>query len=423
MHSASFDFAATLRSDDRVRRLVDLARPLRLHLVGGCLRDAFLGRTVHDLDLVVEGDAARIAEAFAEATRARLVRLGGDRFGALRLVDERGWIDLWDLEYGDLVTDLWRRDFTVNAIAVGCDDGSIVDPTGGLGDLELRLLRATRTAVFEEDPLRVLRLARFALSLPELTVDAASALAARDSVPRLASVAPERAREELDRILASENVAAIERWLSALDLAPLLFDGRAEPLRRWLATPRRDLPNAASPGPALLTDSDRLGLRWAALASRAGGGPRAAGELLRGAREKRLLARPTYERACALLASSVAPEGSETGMRLWLFGAGTGWPAAVTLGFELSSDDAERTRWRDLATWARKLDPPKLERILAPTPLLDGLDVQRILEIGPGPRVGGALAALIREQVAGRVRSASDAEAWLRGGGAGPPGD
>ena len=134
----------TLLADRRVAGLFAAAAGVPLHLVGGAVRDAGLGRPVHDLDVVVAASGAAIAARFAAATGARLVALGGDRFGALRLVAGDDHVDLWDLQGGELLPDLWRRDFTVNAIALGVPGGAVVDPTGGQEDLLGRRLRATR---------------------------------------------------------------------------------------------------------------------------------------------------------------------------------------------------------------------------------------------------------------------------------------
>ena len=204
MNDASPPAAAwrALLADARVAELAAAARGVAAHLVGGAVRDAGLGRPVNDLDVVVADAGPEIARRLAASTGARLVALGGDRFGALRLVSGIRHIDIWDLQGGPLLTDLWRRDFTVNAVALSVSDGAITDPTGGVEDLARRHLRATRAEVFAEDPVRVLRLARLATSLPGFTSDPATVDWARAVTPRLGEMPHERLRVELELLFS-----------------------------------------------------------------------------------------------------------------------------------------------------------------------------------------------------------------------------
>jgi poly(A) polymerase len=184
-------------------------------LVGGAVRDALLGRATADLDLVVAGDAEVAARAVARAARAAVFPLS-DAFGAWRVVARggaagAGWqADLSPLLGETIEQDLAQRDFTINAIAEPLAGGELVDPTGGRTDLAARCLRMVSVRAFDADPLRVLRLARFACELalaPEpTTCDAAAGRAAG-----LARVAPERVFAELKRIIASPDpLAGIE---------------------------------------------------------------------------------------------------------------------------------------------------------------------------------------------------------------------
>jgi hypothetical protein len=124
-------------------------------VVGGAVRDELLGRPLVDLDV-----ACRRPE---EAARAYARRSGGapfplsERHGAWRVALEEGrTVDFTPLR-GGIEGDLATRDFTINAIAVPVGGGEPVDPTGGRDDLALRVLRAVREEIFEDDPLRLLR--------------------------------------------------------------------------------------------------------------------------------------------------------------------------------------------------------------------------------------------------------------------------
>jgi putative nucleotidyltransferase with HDIG domain len=178
----------------------------RAWLVGGAVRDRALGRSgeVADVDVVVEGDPAESARAVARAAPRAACFALSEEFGAWRVVAPDGsWqVDVEALRGGSLEDDLRLRDFTVNAIAEPIEGGEAIDPLGGLADLAARRLRMAGPGAFDDDPLRVLRLARVAVELdlePEpdtLRAGVARAAALRD-------VSPERVFAELRRVLAS----------------------------------------------------------------------------------------------------------------------------------------------------------------------------------------------------------------------------
>ena len=179
----------------------------RAWLVGGPVRDAFLDRPAYeDVDIVVAGEPERAARAFAAAADAHLFPLS-ERFGAWRTIArDRSWqVDLTPLRGDGIEADLALRDFTVNAMARPLEAiGTLVDPHGGEADLAQGLLRAVTELSFEDDPLRVLRLARFACELG-FDVEPATEALARRAAPRIDAVAPERSFYELRRLLASDD--------------------------------------------------------------------------------------------------------------------------------------------------------------------------------------------------------------------------
>jgi poly(A) polymerase len=181
-------------------------------LVGGAVRDRLLGRPTADLDLAIGGgDVEAAARTLARVARAAVFPLSED-FGAWRVVARGGaWqADLSPLLGETIEQDLAQRDFTINAIAEPLDGGEAVDPTGGRADLAARWLRMVAPGAFEADPLRVLRLPRFACEL-ELGVEPATIDAAARHAAGLAQVAAERVFAELKRIVASPDpLAGIE---------------------------------------------------------------------------------------------------------------------------------------------------------------------------------------------------------------------
>ena len=185
-------------------------------LVGGVVRDALLGRRIGDVDLVVAGEPEEAARAAARSVGGPAFPLS-EEFGAWRVLDRsRGFTcDVSRLHGQGIEDDLRRRDFTVNAVAVPLAGGAPIDPTGGIADLEQRILRVQGPAAYAEDPLRPLRLVRLHAELgllPDRETERLTIAAA----PRLVEPSPERVFTELRRTLLAPGV------LGGLELAERL---------------------------------------------------------------------------------------------------------------------------------------------------------------------------------------------------------
>jgi poly(A) polymerase len=185
----------------------------RAWLVGGAVRDALLGRRTPDLDLAVQGDARGLARELGRRAGGHAFQLS-EEFGAwrVRAHDQEWQVDLTPLMGETLEQDLRRRDLTINAIARALvpADGELIDPCGGLADLEARRLRSVGQDSFRDDPLRVLRLARIAAELG-FTPEPATARLAADSAPALTEVAAERVFAELRlTVIADGALAGVE---------------------------------------------------------------------------------------------------------------------------------------------------------------------------------------------------------------------
>ena len=174
-------------------------------IVGGAVRDELLGRPIRDVDIAVRGEPEQAARKQAGRVRGPVFRLS-EAFGAWRVID-RGAGRVYDfspLQGETIEDDLRRRDFTVNAMARPCDGGELIDPLGGRADLEARTLRVLGAAAYEQDPLRPLRLARFAAELgfaPDPETERLTAQAA----PGVADAAGERVYAELRRLVIAES--------------------------------------------------------------------------------------------------------------------------------------------------------------------------------------------------------------------------
>jgi putative nucleotidyltransferase with HDIG domain len=175
-------------------------------IVGGALRDELLGRDVTDIDIAVEGDPERAARELAAELRGPVFRLS-EAFGAWRVVDRRGGrvFDFAPLQGETIEDDLRKRDFTVNALARSRDGGDLIDPLGGRADVESRTLRVIGSEAYENDPLRPLRLARFAAELG-FEPDAETERLTTAAAPRVSEASGERVFAELRRLVLAPGV-------------------------------------------------------------------------------------------------------------------------------------------------------------------------------------------------------------------------
>ena len=193
-------------------------------VVGGAVRDELLGAAPStDLDLVLAGEVAPAARALARAAGAKAFSLSDD-FGAWRVVARaRGWqADLNPLRGDSLSADLLARDFTINAIARPLEGGELIDPLGGAADLAAGRLRIVAPDALSDDPLRALRLVRFACEL-ELVADREARAAARAAAGGLARISSERIYAELRRVIASEQAVAGMRLALELGLCAVVL--------------------------------------------------------------------------------------------------------------------------------------------------------------------------------------------------------
>ncbi len=188
-----------------------------VHLVGGSVRDALLGRLGNDLDFTTDArpaDVRRLVQPFADAIWETGIAFGtvGLRHGDYRLEITTYRSETYavesrkpSVEYGaSLEADLSRRDFTVNAMAVSLPEHRFVDPYGGLADLARRLLRTPGRPEdsFSDDPLRMLRAARFSAQLG-FDVDPDALAAITDMAHRIEIVSVERTQVELTKLLCA----------------------------------------------------------------------------------------------------------------------------------------------------------------------------------------------------------------------------
>ena len=198
---------------------------IKAYLVGGFVRDLLLGRETADIDIAISADALEIGPRIASLLDGKYVPL--DEVNRVsRIVLPNLELDLSTIK-GNIEQDLAQRDFSIDAIAVdleelekGYPSVQLIDPLGGWDDLQRKLVRATSEDALKSDAVRLLRAVRLAAELGFNIDQETKALLLRDS-PLISTVAGERIREELLRLLA---VPQSEQILSYLDELGLITD-------------------------------------------------------------------------------------------------------------------------------------------------------------------------------------------------------
>lgn len=207
---------------------------MQIYLVGGAIRDGLLGLPVKDKDWVVVGATpqAMLAQGYSQVGKDFPVFLHPktkEEYALARMERKVGQgYHGFEMSYDPSVTleeDLVRRDLTINAIAQD-SDGILVDPYGGQADLQAKVLRHVSEA-FAEDPLRVLRVARFAAKLAPLGFSIAPetlALMTRMTLSgELAVLTPERVWQEMVKVLALDKPSVFFNVLQDVGALDVLF--------------------------------------------------------------------------------------------------------------------------------------------------------------------------------------------------------
>lgn len=267
-------------------------RGVKAFVIGGYVRDFYLGNPCNDIDIVVEGSGIDFARSVGERLRKNVSYF--KNFGTAMLHYEGDEIEFVGarkesyrresrkpiVEDGTLRDDQLRRDFTINAMAFSLqkeDFGSLVDPFGGIEDLKNGIIRTPLDpdTTYSDDPLRMLRAIRFAtrLSTPEhqFRIVDESIESMRRMAPRLEILSRERISDELNKMLLCKRPSMAFRLLDRAGLLPLILPcisalkgvetieghGHKDNFSHTLAV----LDNVA----ATDAESPNLWLRWAAL--------------------------------------------------------------------------------------------------------------------------------------------------------------
>ena len=405
----------------------------RTVLVGGTVRDVFLGRAPHavfDVATVVRPDEVQRrferVEPLGLAHGTVLILVGDLQIECTTFRREGAYPDARHPERveftDDLGADLARRDLTVNAMAFDPETGELVDPFHGLDDLVAGVLRAVGDPVarFHEDALRPVRLARFAATL-EMSPEPATRAAMATAKERATRVAVERVRVELEKLMGAPRPSIgweLLRESGLLELwMPELTRGYGVTQNRWHAWDVWDHNlHTCDAAPA-----DKPRVRWAALLHDVG---KVATRVVRdgeatfyehervGAEEAdAILARlrfPNEEREAIVRLVrehmfDYRQEWGDAAVRRWLRRVGVDNVADL---FDLRIADAIGNGTRPPLIGGLEALRERIERELEKEQVLhvrdlavDGRDVMRLLDLPPGPAIGRVLERLLEEVI------------------------
>jgi tRNA nucleotidyltransferase (CCA-adding enzyme) len=231
----------SLRILDTLRQMGQIAQQLAFeaYVVGGFVRDLFLYRANEDVDVVIEGDGIAFAKAYAQEYGVRLhlhkkfgtaVMIFPDGFkidvATARMEYYRSPAALPDVEMSSIKLDLFRRDFTINTLAINLNPGKfgrLIDFFSAQRDLKDRVVRVLHNLSFVEDPTRVFRALRFeqrfGFGIGKLTANLIANAVKMDFFKRLSG---RRVFSELRQICEEENPAAAIRRMADFDLLKVI---------------------------------------------------------------------------------------------------------------------------------------------------------------------------------------------------------
>ena len=232
-----------------------------LYLVGGVVRDLLLGQPNFDLDLVVEGDAINLAHQLIQIKQGKLIT--HPRFNTAKLQWDKWSVDLATarsetyvkpgalprVKPSSINSDLSRRDFTINTMAIYLDPGrygELIDLYGGMDDLKHKLIRILHEKSFIDDATRILRGLRYEQRLNFQLEPVTLQLLERD-IPMLDTISGDRIRHELELILKEEFPEKILRRADELNVLPKLHPALKG--NGWLAEKFGQARQLTSPNP------------------------------------------------------------------------------------------------------------------------------------------------------------------------------
>ena len=195
-----------IKNNETIQAITTFLKNCEAYIVGGYIRDLFLGKTSPDIDIVlVCDDIEKLTKEIAKKLDATHIELDKS-WGIYRLVlpDKENYIDFARAVENDIKKDLNRRDITINGIAYDLKKGEFLDPNNGIKDIQNKLIRGISEQNFIDDPLRILRIYRFQSTLGYETDKTTEQWIAKH-IQKLKQPAKERVNTELLKLFEGKN--------------------------------------------------------------------------------------------------------------------------------------------------------------------------------------------------------------------------
>jgi tRNA nucleotidyltransferase (CCA-adding enzyme) len=402
-----------LRSNELAIRVWEsMGRPA-CSVTGGFVRDTLLGRPTTDLDFTLPGSAdsvAGTARRLADALETRPHLLGREPRAVWRVETSDLKVELWPLGSLSVDDDILRRDFTCNALVWPLPDGPLIDRVGGLDDLRSGRLSAVSRGNLQDDPVRLLRAARFVAQLPSFQLDHRTSSLVRELAPSLAYAPRARTGQELALLMYSPGAERGVRTMLELGIFRYAAPADTAPDPSWMVQHVAAVGRLAQPDrhPVPAAVQSAGGAALLAMLLRAWGCPSEA--------SLADYSWPRAERSAAQRAASMIERatagvhGDVSDRRELIHAAGDSFPALLAAAAAVDDPDKDSARaWsRWWAQWQRGG-----RQLVNPTPLLSADEVAEIGGVAPGPDLGDLLRRLRLAQIRGEVRSAAGARRWL----------
>ncbi len=431
-----------------------------MYLVGGAVRDAYLRRSVTDVDIAIGADATAAARRVADRLGADVYVMDRERDVARVLFKWRGaryHVDFARLRGATLAEDLRDRDFTMNAMAADLR-GSIdrlIDPLKGATDLQRRVLRRCSADAIKNDPIRALRAVRLSAQF-QLKIHPGTSADIREYADGLRQSSGERIRDEFFKLLALDQAARGLRVLRHVGLLRQVLPGLAEApdgarqaeratdawtarlatverlvqIQTAISSRRTDNTAAAFDLGMLVIQLDRFRGALRRHLGRVYGGARSHGQLLTlaalllegGADDAATLKLSAEEERQLQRAISnvhripAGPRGNKLELHRFWFSLKEGGIDVILMSLArylaATGSALKQQDWLgrvEAATNLLDVYFNQYDAIVDPPLLLDGNDVLTFLQLKPGPLIGKLLRGLREAQVTGEVRSAGEA--------------
>ncbi len=437
-----------------------------LYLVGGAVRNAYLRGAIDDIDVAVDGDAIAVARSVTDALNADIYVMDQERRVARVFVSYGGsakTIDFASFRGDTLEEDLRDRDFTMNAMAADLlgDPSALIDPLNGVTDLRMKVLRRCSPQSIAADPIRVLRAARLSAQF-DLKIHPDTVIDIRRHAGELSHSSPERVRDEFFKLLGIPKAArglrvlarigALERLLplgAASASFSLAVAERMASILAAISSKRTDNTAAAFDLGMLVIQLDRFRASLQKHLSSVYGNGRRHEELLMLAALLHHLGETNSQGD----SSSAAADAKDSAQSLRLTREEERMLAAAIVNCRAILEQENWTRldqhryWHSLSRsgidgillgaaiqmakqgralkqneWLAFVERAtnlldvyfnRFDEIVRPDILLDGNDVQALLDIAPSPEVGRILTALREAQVKREVISVDEARSFV----------